>query len=63
VKKIAQSVAQPIFKSKLISNIYFGQSSHKLWAIYVIFQKLPKANNRPLGKNSPNLVTLPGGMV
>jgi hypothetical protein len=22
------------------------------------FQKLPKANNRPLDKNSPNLVTL-----
>jgi hypothetical protein len=23
-------------------------------------KKLPKANNRPMGKNSPNLVTLPG---
>jgi hypothetical protein len=35
-----------------------GKSSPKLRAISVIFQKLPKANNRPLGENSPNLVTL-----
>jgi hypothetical protein len=28
------------------------------WTTTVIFEKLPKANNRPLGKNSPNLVTL-----
>jgi hypothetical protein len=24
----------------------------------IIFQVLPKVNNRPMGKNSPNLVTL-----
>jgi hypothetical protein len=27
----------------------------------VIFKPLPKANNRPIGENSPNLVTLLGG--
>jgi hypothetical protein len=30
----------------------------KLWAIYLIFKKLPKVNNRPIGENTPNLVTL-----
>jgi hypothetical protein len=25
---------------------------------FVIFDKLPKVNKRPLGENSPNLVTL-----
>jgi hypothetical protein len=39
------------------------KSSPKLWAISAIFQKLPKANNRPLGENSPNLVTLAPGSV
>jgi hypothetical protein len=29
-----------------------------MWATSVIFKKLPKVNNRPLGENSPNLVTL-----
>jgi hypothetical protein len=29
-----------------------------MWWISVIFQKMPKANNRPLGENSPNLITL-----
>jgi hypothetical protein len=26
--------------------------------ISVIFKKIPKVNNQPIGKNSPNLVTL-----
>jgi hypothetical protein len=30
-----------------------------MWATSVIFEKLLKANNRPLGENSSNLVTLP----
>jgi hypothetical protein len=30
-----------------------------MWATSVIFEKLPKENNRPLGENSPFLVTLP----
>jgi hypothetical protein len=29
-----------------------------MWANSLILQKLPKANNRPMGENSPNLVTL-----
>jgi hypothetical protein len=29
-----------------------------MWATSVIFGKLPKVNNRPLGENSPNLITL-----
>jgi hypothetical protein len=29
-----------------------------MWATSVIFKKLPKANNHPLGENDPNLVTL-----
>jgi hypothetical protein len=29
-----------------------------MWATFVIFKKLPKANNHQMGENSPNLVTL-----
>jgi hypothetical protein len=29
-----------------------------MWAIYVTFKKLTKVTNRPMGENSPNLVTL-----
>jgi hypothetical protein len=29
-----------------------------MWATSVIFFKLPAVNNRPIGENSPNLVTL-----
>jgi hypothetical protein len=29
-----------------------------LWGISVLFFKVPKVNIRPLGENSPNLVTL-----
>jgi hypothetical protein len=29
-----------------------------MWATSVIFKKLPKVNNRPMGENSPHLVTL-----
>jgi hypothetical protein len=41
-------------------NFYHGKSSLKLRAISVIFKKLPKVNNHPMGENSPNLVTLLG---
>jgi hypothetical protein len=30
-----------------------------MWAVYVSFRKLAKANNRPTGETSPILVTLP----
>jgi hypothetical protein len=46
------------FLLKLIQNLYFGKNSPKLWATSVIFEKLPKDNNRPLGENSPTVATL-----
>jgi hypothetical protein len=30
----------------------------KIWGYFCNFQTLPKVNNRPIGENSPNLVTL-----
>jgi hypothetical protein len=35
-----------------------GKSSLIIWATSVIFEKLPKENSHPIGKNSHNLVTL-----
>jgi hypothetical protein len=35
--------------------------AEKIWATSVIFKKTPKVNNRPIGENSPNLVTLARG--
>jgi hypothetical protein len=35
------------------------KSSPEMCATSVIFKPLTKVNNQPLGKNSPNLVTLP----
>jgi hypothetical protein len=34
------------------------KSSPIVWPTFVIFKKQPKVNNRPIGENSPNLVTL-----
>jgi hypothetical protein len=34
-----------------------------MWANSVIFKKMPKLNNRKLGVNSPNPVTLIGGNI
>jgi hypothetical protein len=39
--------------------VYRDKSSATIYAAYVIFRKLPNVNNRPIGENSPNLVTLP----
>jgi hypothetical protein len=52
-EKIAQNVAQLIFLSKLIHNIYLGKSGVKMWANSEIFKNLTKANNPTLGANSP----------
>jgi hypothetical protein len=50
---------KPIFDKINTFIIYtLGKSGTKIWATSVFFQKLPKVNNRPLGENSPNLVTL-----
>jgi hypothetical protein len=35
-------------------------SLEKVVGHFCNFQKLPKVNNRPMGENSPNLVTLSG---
>jgi hypothetical protein len=34
------------------------KSSPNIWSTPVIFKKLPKENNHPMGENSPNPVTL-----
>jgi hypothetical protein len=34
------------------------KAARKIIGFFCIFQKLPKENNRPIGENSPNLVTL-----
>jgi hypothetical protein len=50
---------KPIFDKINTYIIYTsGKSDTKIWATFVFFQKLSKVNNRPLGENSPNLVTL-----
>jgi hypothetical protein len=52
-----------------LSQIHFCQNQHipnfsderswpKISATALIIEKLPKGNNRPIGENSPNLVTL-----
>jgi hypothetical protein len=41
-----------------IHNFYRGKSCPKACDISVIYKKLPKLNNRPIGKNSSNLATL-----
>jgi hypothetical protein len=38
--------------------MYCWNSCPKVWAISVIFKKLPKVNTSPIGENSPNLATL-----
>jgi hypothetical protein len=39
------------------------ESSPKFLPTFVIFKKVPKVNNRPIGEISPNLVTLVVGGV
>jgi hypothetical protein len=41
-----------------MQHIYSDKNQPKIWASSLIFVKLPKENNHPRGKNSPNLVTL-----
>jgi hypothetical protein len=38
--------------------MYCGKSSQKIRATSILFKKLPKVNNHPIGENWPNLVTL-----
>jgi hypothetical protein len=56
--KTAQNVAQLIFLSKLRHNLYHGKNSPSIWATHVIFWKVLIVNNRTIGENLPNVVTL-----
>jgi hypothetical protein len=58
LKKIAQNVAQHILVK---INATVEKSRPKIWTISVIFIELPKVNNHPLSKDSPNMVTLSEG--
>jgi hypothetical protein len=44
------------FLVNLTFNFYLGKRQH--WATFVFLKKVPKESNRPVGENSPNLVTL-----
>jgi hypothetical protein len=46
------------FLYNFLYNFTVVESSSKIWATFVIYTKQPKLNNRPIGENSPNLVTL-----
>jgi hypothetical protein len=60
VKKIAQTLAQPRFfiKTNAHANFTGEKSSPQVWSTTVVFKKLPKVNNSPIGEKSSNLVTL-----
>jgi hypothetical protein len=51
-----KNLAQPNIMNNYI--LPEKKSVQKLWVAFVIFIKLPKVNNYPTDKNSPNLVTL-----
>jgi hypothetical protein len=57
-KKVAQNIAQSIFPAINTQLLLWKKSSQIMCATSVIFTKLPKVNNHPLGKFSPNLVIL-----
>jgi hypothetical protein len=57
--KIAKVVPQPTFgQNYYICVFYCGKAPPNIKATSVFFKELPKVNNRPMGENSPNLVTL-----
>jgi hypothetical protein len=56
VKKIAKSVAQPIFvKNNMYITFTRGKKNHKMWAASVILKNLPQ--RKQLGEKSPSQVT------
>jgi hypothetical protein len=57
-EKFAQNVAQPIFGQYYHISFTEEKSCRRMWTNSILFIKLPKVNNRPMGENSPNLVTL-----
>jgi hypothetical protein len=55
-KGLRKNVSKSIF---VIFNLFpMKIVAQKIWATSVIFNKLYRVNNRPIGENSPNLVTL-----
>jgi hypothetical protein len=55
-EKIAQNVAQPVFAQ--IDTKPLSWKKLPKYITSVIFKQLPKVNIHPMGKSSPNLVTL-----
>jgi hypothetical protein len=54
----------PFFLSKLMHiNFTMLKSSPKFGLLLSFLEELPKVNHRPIGENSPNLVTLVGSLV
>jgi hypothetical protein len=60
VKNSPKMEANPFFLVKINTSSIctLVKNCPKLWSISVIFLKTAKENHRPLGENSPNLVTL-----
>jgi hypothetical protein len=59
VKKSPKMLPKTIFFSKLMHKRNRGKSSPNMSGTSVYLRKnLPEENNRPMGENSPNLVTL-----
>jgi hypothetical protein len=56
--KIAQSVAQPNYSQNYCTTFPVEKSGPKIGAPFVVHKKLPKENNRPIGENWGNLVTV-----
>jgi hypothetical protein len=58
VKESPKMWPKTFFCQTICISFTVEKSYSKIWAISVIFIKLPKVNNDPIGANSPNLVTL-----
>jgi hypothetical protein len=57
--KVAQNAAQSIICQKSCTRLVPWKKVAQLFVLLLPFsQKLPKENSHPMGKNSPNLVTL-----
>jgi hypothetical protein len=49
---------EPIFVEINTHYIVWKKVAQKYGILFFIIEKLPKVNNRPLGENSPKVVTL-----
>jgi hypothetical protein len=55
---MAKNVAQHVFRKKLYITFPWEKVPQKFGLILKYIKKLPIENKRPIGENSPNLVTL-----